>query len=455
MIKIIIGEMASLEPPTTAKVVLNTTKGPIDIELWAKECPKACRNFIQHCVNGYYDGCTFHRIVKDFIVQSGDPTGTGTGGESIYNGQYFEDEFHSRLKFSRRGLVACANRGSKNTNASQFIITMGATPELNGKNTLFGRVVGETMFNVLKIGQAETLDDGSERPLYPAKITSCEVVVPYFVDLDTPKKTAAEISNSLDVSLKKPKKRTIVKVSYDDDEEEEDEDVKTKLKKKKPMVKKDPKPEAIPNQKGNELPKEKIDHDRQTIGNEGSSEKDPKETATPNDSKKAPEESKELSVQEQIEALKSSLKHKESSSERKKENISALEKEKANYLKTAKIAPKTRRGKSKANDESRTLELLSKFQSKLSSAQESQPTKPASTSHKVYHSDTEEEVPSDYSEEDDDGHDLDFLGHKFVESHDNRTDQDLLVTIDSREQKELRQKIYTNLDRSGDAERRR
>uniref|UniRef100_A0A060T5H0 ARAD1C12144p n=1 Tax=Blastobotrys adeninivorans TaxID=409370 RepID=A0A060T5H0_BLAAD len=453
--------MASLEPPTTAKVVLNTTKGPIDIELWAKECPKACRNFIQHCVNGYYDGCTFHRIVKDFVVQSGDPTGTGTGGESIYNGQYFEDEFHSRLKFSRRGLVACANRGSKNTNASQFIITMGATPELNGKNTLFGRVVGETMFNVLKIGQAETLDDGSERPLYPVKITSCEVVVPYFVDLDTPNKTAAEIPNSLDVSLKKSKKRTIVKVSYDD-EEEEDEDVKTKLKKKKPTVKKAPKLEtrlepklesSEANQKGNELPKEKTDHDAGAIGKKGPSGKDLKESS--NEGKDAPAEPKELSVQEQIEALKSSLKHKDSSSERKKENISALEKEKANYLKTAKIAPKTKRGKSKANDESRTLELLSKFQSKLSSAHESQSTKPTSTSHKVYHSDTEEEVPSDYSEEDDGGDDLDFLGHKFVESHDNRTDQDLLVTIDPREQKELRQKIYTNLDGSDDTKRRR
>jgi len=106
------------EPPTSGKLVLNTSVGPLDIELWPKQAPKACRNFVQLCLEGYYDGTIFHRVVKDFMVQGGDPTGTGDGGESIY-GRGFEDEFHSRLHFTHRGIVAMANDGTKNSNKSQ------------------------------------------------------------------------------------------------------------------------------------------------------------------------------------------------------------------------------------------------------------------------------------------------------------------------------------------------
>jgi cyclophilin family peptidyl-prolyl cis-trans isomerase len=105
------------EPPTRGKVVLNTSEGPLDIELWPKEAPKACRNFVQLCLEGYYDNTIFHRIIKDFMFQGGDPTGTGDGGESIY-GQEFADEFHSRLHFNHRGIVAMANDG-RNSNRSQ------------------------------------------------------------------------------------------------------------------------------------------------------------------------------------------------------------------------------------------------------------------------------------------------------------------------------------------------
>lgn len=109
------------EPPTSGKVVLKTTMGKqqlrlsekynlmilgdLDIELWANEAPRTCRNFIQLCLEGYYDGTIFHRMVPGFMIQGGDPTGTGTGGESIY-GKPFADEFHQRLKFSHRGIVA-------------------------------------------------------------------------------------------------------------------------------------------------------------------------------------------------------------------------------------------------------------------------------------------------------------------------------------------------------------
>lgn len=113
----------NLEPPTAGKVLLHTSLGDLDVELWPKEAPKACRNFVQLCLEGYYDNTIFHRVMKDYLTQGGDPTGSGTGGESIY-GEEFRDEFHQRLKFNHRGLLACANRNEPNTNGSQFFFTL-------------------------------------------------------------------------------------------------------------------------------------------------------------------------------------------------------------------------------------------------------------------------------------------------------------------------------------------
>ncbi|CAD7082273.1 unnamed protein product [Hermetia illucens] len=167
------------EPPTSGKVLLKTSVGDIDIELWARECPKACRNFIQLCMEGYYNGTIFHRIVKGFIAQGGDPNGDGSGGESIY-GEPFKDEFHSRLRFSRRGLVAMAN-SSEDDNGSQFFFTMGPTPELQNKHTLFGKVTGDTLYNMLKL--EDGLVDHNERPLYPPKIIKAEILSNPFSDI--------------------------------------------------------------------------------------------------------------------------------------------------------------------------------------------------------------------------------------------------------------------------------
>ncbi|ELU18908.1 hypothetical protein CAPTEDRAFT_161676 [Capitella teleta] len=167
------------EPPTYGKVLLNTTVGDIEIELWTKEAPKACRNFIQLCMEGYYDETIFHRLVKEFIVQGGDPTGTGEGGESIY-GKPFKDELHSRLRFVRRGLVAMANSGP-NDNGSQFFFTLATTPELMNKHTIFGKVVGDTLYNMLKLSEGEV--DRDEKPLYPHKINSTKVLTNPYDDI--------------------------------------------------------------------------------------------------------------------------------------------------------------------------------------------------------------------------------------------------------------------------------
>ena len=127
------------EPVTKGKVVLHTTVGPFDVELWSKEAPLACRNFVQLCLEGYYDGCVFHRVIKEFMAQTGDPTGTGTGGESVY-GAPFKDECHGRLRFTHRGLLGMASSGP-NTNGSQFFLTYGKAPHLDNNYAVFGKTI--------------------------------------------------------------------------------------------------------------------------------------------------------------------------------------------------------------------------------------------------------------------------------------------------------------------------
>jgi peptidyl-prolyl cis-trans isomerase B (cyclophilin B) len=119
-------------------VVLKTNIGDITLELNADEAPKTVTNFVTHTKNGYYDGLTFHRVITDFMIQGGDPSGNGTGGESIY-GAMFEDEINSLPMV--KGAIAMANSGP-NTNGSQFfIIHAEETPWLVGKHTVFGNVV--------------------------------------------------------------------------------------------------------------------------------------------------------------------------------------------------------------------------------------------------------------------------------------------------------------------------
>lgn len=124
---------------TAPIVVLETTSGTIEIKLMPDVAPKACENFIELVKKGYYDGIVFHRVIKDFMVQGGDPTGTGRGGQSIW-GEPFEDECDRSVVFDRPGLLAMANAGA-NTNGSQFFITTAAAPWLNMKHTIFGEVV--------------------------------------------------------------------------------------------------------------------------------------------------------------------------------------------------------------------------------------------------------------------------------------------------------------------------
>lgn len=120
-------------------VVLETNQGNIEIELMPKVAPKACENFTQLAEKGYYNGIIFHRVIKEFMIQGGDPTGTGTGGASVW-GKEFEDETNPDVKFNKPGILAMANSG-RNTNGSQFFITTTKTPWLHLKHTIFGKVI--------------------------------------------------------------------------------------------------------------------------------------------------------------------------------------------------------------------------------------------------------------------------------------------------------------------------
>ncbi len=152
------------------EVILQTNKGDITLKLYPKIAPKACENFVKLAQSGYYDGVIFHRVIKKFMIQGGDPTGTGRGGESIWK-KDFEDEFKPNIVFDRPGILAMANRGA-NTNSSQFFITTVPTPWLNGRHTIFGEVIKG--FDVVKNIENSKVD-GANRPIDEIKIIKTKI----------------------------------------------------------------------------------------------------------------------------------------------------------------------------------------------------------------------------------------------------------------------------------------
>lgn len=247
----------NLEPQPTASCILHTTHGPISLELFAQQTPLTSRNFLQLALDGYYDGTIFHRLIPGFILQGGDPTGTGHGGESIFDsgalsaprppegdgiwpmeertgsnagprGVGFKDEFHSRLKFNRRGLLGMANEGP-NTNLSQFFLTLGATPELQGKNTLFGRVAGDTIYNLARMGEVEV---EGERPVYPMKVERVEILINPFSDM-VPRPRVAPLAQKKEEKKVPAKRKKAVKTLLSFGDDEGDAEPAPVLKKKK------------------------------------------------------------------------------------------------------------------------------------------------------------------------------------------------------------------------------
>jgi peptidyl-prolyl cis-trans isomerase B (cyclophilin B) len=146
-------------------VILHTSKGDITVELDADAAPKTVTNFLELAKSGYYNNLSFHRVAPNFMIQGGDPTGTGRGGESIY-GPTFEDERNTLIM--KRGAIAMANRG-KDTNSSQFFIVQAqSTPWLQGKHTIFGNVtkgldIVDTIVTVPR--------DSNDKPTSPVTFT--------------------------------------------------------------------------------------------------------------------------------------------------------------------------------------------------------------------------------------------------------------------------------------------
>ncbi|KAM5264646.1 spliceosome-associated protein CWC27 homolog isoform 2-T2 [Ctenodactylus gundi] len=390
------------EPPTNGKVLLKTTAGDIDIELWSKEAPKACRNFIQLCLEAYYDNTIFHRVVPGFIVQGGDPTGTGTGGESIY-GAPFKDEFHSRLRFNRRGLVAMANAGPHD-NGSQFFFTLGRADELNNKHTIFGKVTGDTVYNMLRLTEVDI--DDEERPRNPHKIKSCEVLFNPFDDIipreiKKPKKEKPEE----EVKKLKPKgTKNFSLLSFGEEAEEEEEEVnrvsqsmKGKSKSSHDLLKDDPHLSSVPaveSEKGDATGEldddtdENAEHEEYTDGGEENPmrervakklKKDPSASVKPTGEGEAEKSvSRSEDLRREVRQLKRELL---AAKQKKTENAAAAEKrneeeeaapdgpvaeyrrEKQKYEALRKQQPK--KGTSR---EDQTLALLNQFKSKLTQA---------------------------------------------------------------------------------------
>ncbi|TVY12796.1 Peptidyl-prolyl isomerase CWC27 [Lachnellula arida] len=394
----------NLEPQPTASCILHTTSGDISLELWAQQLPLTTRNFLQLALDGYYDGTIFHRLVPGFIIQGGDPTGTGNGGESIYdggaygeetgiwpmderkgqnagrNGVGFKDEFHSRVKFNRRGLLAMANDGTPDSNGSQFFLTLDSTPELQGRNTLFGRVEGETIYNVAKMGEAEVGEN--ERPLYPTKVTSVEVLVNPFKDMvRREKKVNVGIVKEKDIKGAGKKKRKVggkQLLSFGGDEGDEEEQVPVKKKAKydsrivfdeEPVAESKPKPKKQP-QKPAVKP----------VTIKSSPESTPPPKSLPNRAAKTerdissspePEPVQKVSslldrTNAQIAELKASMKRNVQTAPVQEKKKSALEE----MIPSTSVRGRKRHpgGNTSTKEEQRTLDLLNAFKSKLDQA---------------------------------------------------------------------------------------
>jgi len=157
----------TIDPSASYTAVISTYLGPMTLELFAEAAPKTVNNFVFLAQEGFYDGLIFHRVIPGFMIQGGDPTGTGTSGP----GYKFEDEIVSSLVFDSKGILAMANSGP-NTNGSQFFITVVPTPHLNGAHTVFGKITeGQDVADAI----SKVTATSGNRPVQNVVIQSIEI----------------------------------------------------------------------------------------------------------------------------------------------------------------------------------------------------------------------------------------------------------------------------------------
>ncbi|KAG5897486.1 hypothetical protein JTB14_031110 [Gonioctena quinquepunctata] len=184
-------------------VRLVTNLGMLNLELYCDTVPKTCENFMKHCENGYYNGTKFHRSIRNFMIQGGDPTNTGNGGKSIW-GDKFQDEFRQNLSHTGRGVLSMANSG-KNTNGSQFFITYRSCKHLDNKHTIFGRVVGG-MESLLEMEKIEV--DNKDRPVEDIILVKAQIFVNPYDEADEQlvKERQDELDKKKEEEMQKTKK---------------------------------------------------------------------------------------------------------------------------------------------------------------------------------------------------------------------------------------------------------
>lgn len=177
---------AERNPKKKGYVRMHTSHGDLNIELHCDITPRTCENFLTLCERGYYDNVVFHRSIKNFMIQGGDPTGTGRGGESIW-GKPFKDELNSKVVHSERGVLSMANSGP-HSNGSQFFFLYKSANHLNYKHTVFGRIVGG--LEVLSAMEKVPVDD-DDRPLEEIKILRVSVFVNPYAEMEEEERKAA------------------------------------------------------------------------------------------------------------------------------------------------------------------------------------------------------------------------------------------------------------------------
>lgn len=183
-------------------VALQTTYGKLLLELYPEHAPKAVWNFVRLVQKGYYNGIIFHRNIRNFMIQGGDPTGTGKGGQSIW-GKNFEDEFDGPLKNDGRGVLSMANKG-KDTNSSQFFVLYRAANHLDRKHTVFGRVVEDTT-KVLDVLENVPVDLKDNRPEEEIKILEAKVLTDPFEEFWSEKKRSEDAEKAKEARRKDDK----------------------------------------------------------------------------------------------------------------------------------------------------------------------------------------------------------------------------------------------------------
>lgn len=170
LVAVAAGNNRELRAMENTVVVLETTQGVIELTLMPDIAPKTCENFVKLAEKGYYNGIIFHRVIPQFMIQGGDPTGTGMGGQSVW-GKPFEDEVRADVRFDKPGILAMANAGPS-TNGSQFFITTAETPWLNMRHTIFGKVTAG--YDVVQKIEKTPTGPG-DKPVTPQKIVKAYI----------------------------------------------------------------------------------------------------------------------------------------------------------------------------------------------------------------------------------------------------------------------------------------